>query len=71
LRDANSRKGDGAAVKYLVLAGVACADVGRQKNMPEPVNVELIQIIFGEIEFETAVEIFDASFKLVPAKGRD
>ena len=45
--------------------------MGSQKNVPEAVNVELIEIIFGEVQFETAVEILDASFKLVPAKGRD
>lgn len=42
-----------------------------QKNVPEAVNVELIEIIFGEIQLETAVEVLYASFKLVPVKGRD
>ena len=55
----------------LVLAGAACADVGGQKDVPEPVNVELIEIIFGEVQFETTMEVLDASFKLVPVQGRD
>ena len=54
-----------------ILAGAACADVGGQKDVPEPVNVELIEIIFGEVQLEPAVEILDASFKLFPVKGCD
>ena len=58
-------------VSRQVLTGAVCADVGSQKDMPEPVNVELIEIIFGEVQFETTVEVLDASFKLVPVQGRD
>jgi hypothetical protein len=58
-------------VSWQVLAGAACAYVGGQKDVPEAVNVKLIEIIFGEIQFEPAAEIFDASFKLFPVKGRD
>jgi hypothetical protein len=45
--------------------------VGGKKDVSEAVNVELVEIIFGEVQLETAVEVLDASFKLFPVKSRD
>jgi hypothetical protein len=56
-------------VSWQILAGAACADVSGQENVPEPVDIELIEIILSEIQFETSVEVFDASFKLIPVEG--
>ena len=43
--------------------------MGSQKDMPEPVDIELIEIVFGEVQFETTMKILDASFKLVPVES--
>jgi hypothetical protein len=39
--------------------------------VPEAVNVEMVEVLFGEIELEPAFEISDASFKLIPVEGCD
>ena len=52
-----------------ILTGAVCADVSGKENVPQAVNIELIEIILGEIKFETSVEIFNASFKLLPVEG--
>jgi hypothetical protein len=37
--------------------------------MTKTVNTEVVEIVFGKIQLETALERFDSSLKLVPAKG--
>lgn len=39
--------------------------------MAKPVNIELVQVILGEVELETALEIPDTIFKFVPVESRD
>jgi len=45
--------------------------VSGKEDVPETVNVEVVEVFFGEIELETASEVSDASFKLVPVEGCD
>jgi hypothetical protein len=33
--------------------------------MPEPVNTEIVKVIFGKIQLKSTMEIFNASFELV------
>ena len=42
---------------------------GGQKDMSQPVNAEVIKIIFSKIQFKSASEIFDTSLKFVPTQG--
>ena len=49
----------------------ACADVRGEEDMSKTVDIELFEVIFGEVEFEAAFEVSDASFKLIPVEGRD
>ena len=53
------------------LTGACCTDVGGKEDVSEAVNVELIEIILSKVQLETSVEIFDASFKLVPVESCD
>jgi len=42
-----------------------------EKDVSQAVDVEMVEIFFGKVELETAVEVSDASFKLVPVEGCD
>ena len=53
------------------LTGACCTDVGGKEDVSEAVNVEVVEIFFGEVELETAFEVSDASFKLVPVESCD
>ncbi len=53
------------------LARSACADVSGEEDMSKAVDIQPVEVIFGEIEFETAFEIPDSSFKLIPVEDRD
>lgn len=53
------------------LTWVCCADVSGQQDMSKPVDIELVEVLFGEVELEAAPEVSDASFKLVPVEGCD
>jgi hypothetical protein len=39
--------------------------------MTKAVDIQPVEIIFGEVELEAAFEVFDSSFKLIPVEGRD
>jgi hypothetical protein len=52
------------------MVGVS-ADLGGEENVPEAVNIELFEIIVGEVKFEAAFEISDALFDFVPVESRD
>jgi hypothetical protein len=45
--------------------------MGGQKDVPEAVYIEIVKVVLGEIEFESASEVPNASFKLLPVEGRD
>ena len=49
----------------------AGADVGGEEDVPQAVDIELFQVIFGKVEFEAAPKVFDSPFKLIPVEGRD
>jgi hypothetical protein len=49
----------------------ACADVCGKKDVAKAVNVELVQVILGKVEFEAAFEVPDSSFKLISVECRD
>ena len=53
------------------LAGGICTNVGGEEDMAKAVDIEAVEIIFGEVELEAAFEVFDAPFKLIPIEGRD
>ena len=42
-----------------------------KEDVPEAVNVEMVEVFLGEVEFEPAFEVPDASFKLIPVEGCD
>ena len=42
-----------------------------QKDMSEPVNAQVAEVIFGEIQLKPAPEILDPSGKFVPSQRRD
>ena len=55
----------------MILTWDAGADVGGEEYVSETVDIERVEVIFGEVEFEAAFEVSDASFKLIPVEGRD
>lgn len=44
---------------------------GSQKNMSQSVNTEIIEVVLGKIQLESASEIFDSSFNLILAQRSD
>ena len=42
---------------------------GSQQDMAQPVNTEVVEVVFGKIQLETASERPDSSLKLVPAQS--
>jgi len=51
------------AVK-LVLISPLCIYYGGEKDMPEPVNGKVVEIIFGKIQLKSSSEAFDLLLKL-------
>jgi hypothetical protein len=45
--------------------------VSGEKDVPEAVNVEMVEVFFSKVELEPAFEVSDASFKLIPVEGCD
>jgi hypothetical protein len=54
-----------------VLTRGAGADVGGEEYVAQAVDIEIFEVVFGEVEFESAFEVSDASFKLVSVEGCD
>ena len=42
-----------------------------QKDVPEPVNAEIVEVIIGKIQLKSASEIPDAPLEFVPAQSRN
>lgn len=42
-----------------------------QEDVPEAVDAEVIEIIFGEIQFESSAEVSDPSFELISGQRSD
>jgi len=49
----------------------ACVQYGGQEDMSEAFDAELAEVFIGEIDSETAVEVFDSFFQLVSVEGGD
>jgi hypothetical protein len=58
-------------IEFFYLMSGACADVGGEEYMTKAVDIEPVEVIFGEIKFEAAFEVSDAPFQLIPVEGRN
>lgn len=46
-------------------------DQGGQKNVAEPVGVDRVEIVVGEVEFESPAEVLDPALELAAAEHGD
>jgi hypothetical protein len=44
-------------------------DHGSQKDVPQSLDTEAVEVIFGEIQLESASEILDSSLKFVSSQS--
>jgi len=53
------------------LAVGAGAYVSGEEYVSEAVDIKVVEIVFGEIELESATEVLDTPFKFIPVEGCD
>ena len=46
-----------------------CVYQGGKEDMSQSIDSEVVEVIFGEIQPKSAVEIFDSFLQFTPAKG--
>lgn len=46
-------------------------DQGGQEEVAEPVDVHRVEIVVGEVEFETPTEVLNPALELMPAQYGD
>jgi hypothetical protein len=47
----------------------SCVYQGSKEDMSQSIDSELVEVIFGEIQPKSAVEIFDSFLQFIPAKS--